>query len=163
MEKYQDCEITFIGDSAGGNIALSFAEQLMQKNLPTPKNIVLFSPCLDLTLSNQEIEKMEKDNIDPMLSVKGLKLMYAVWARGENLKNPILSPFYGDYNSMGKIVIVVGTDEILFPEAKAFFAVAKERQIDIEFYAKEKMHHAFPLHPIKEAKEFFDIVKNMLW
>lgn len=161
VEKYQNYEITFIGDSAGGNIALSFAEQLKQKHMPTPKNIILFSPCLDLTLSRPEIEKLEKKNIDPMLSVKGLKLMYSAWAKNEDLKNPVLSPIFADFKNIGRIIIIVGTDEILYPEAKAFLKLAKENQVKIEFHAKDKMHHAFPLHPIKEAKEMFDIVENV--
>lgn len=160
--KYAGYEISFMGDSAGGNIALSFAEQLKQRNLPTPKNIILFSPCLDLTLSNAEIEKLEKDNIDPMLSVKGLKLMYQAWAGQEDLKNPALSPFFGDFENIGKIFIVVGTDEILFPESKAFYILAKQKNADITLFVKDKMHHAFPLYPIKESKQVFLMVREIL-
>lgn len=160
--KFAGCEISFVGDSAGGNIALSFAQQLKQKGVPPPKNIVLFSPCLDLTLSNPEIANLEKDNVDPMLSVKGLKSMYAAWAKNEDLRNPVLSPLWGDFENIGRIMLFVGTDEILYPEAKAFQRLAKEKNIEIDFYEKEKMHHAFPLHPIKEAKEAFKIIQKIL-
>lgn len=156
--KNKDKKIVFMGDSAGGNIALSFAEQLKAKNMRCPDKLVLFSPCLDLTLSNPQIDEIEKNDIDPMLSKKGLTLMYRAWAKDETLTNPILSPMFGDFADIGEISLFVGTNEILYPEAKQFFEKCIQLGVQIKFYEKQEQNHAFPLHPIKEAKEAFEVV-----
>ena len=49
-----------MGDSAGGQIALSFAQSLNDKSLPQPGHIVLLSPVLDATFSNPETKNMNK-------------------------------------------------------------------------------------------------------
>lgn len=162
LNENPDKEIIFIGDSAGGNIALSFAEQLKIKKLKTPNKIILFSPCLDLTLSNSEIDNIEKQNLDLMLSKKGLKLMYEAWANKTNLKNPILSPMFGDYLDIGEISIFVGTNEILYPEAKGFYAQAKQKNVSINYFEKQQQNHAYVLHPISEAKEAFKIICEII-
>lgn len=155
-------DFIFMGDSAGGNIALSFAEQLKAKGQKTPKQIVLFSPCLDLTLSNPEIDIIEQTKADPMLSKKGLQIAYNSWAKGDNLKNYKLSPINGDFSDLGKISLFVGTNEILFPEARRFKCLADKKGIDINYVQKQNMLHAYPLHPTKEADEAFKDVVNIV-
>lgn len=99
LDKNPD-SISFMGDSAGGNIALSLAIQLKEKNLKQPKNIVLFSPCLDLTLSDPAIKDFEK--LDPMLAPDGLLTMYQAWAGKTKLTNKILSPINANLKGLGK-------------------------------------------------------------
>ena len=41
-------QITFMGDSAGGNIAMSLACQLKNNAMPQPKDIILISACVDI-------------------------------------------------------------------------------------------------------------------
>ena len=54
--------IAIMGDSSGGGFSAAFAEYLAVKNMPQPKNLVLISPWLDVSMSG------DYDNIefDPM-------------------------------------------------------------------------------------------------
>lgn len=45
-------QLTLMGDSAGGNIALGLAHLLKKEDLPQPKDIILLSACVDMSLSN---------------------------------------------------------------------------------------------------------------
>lgn len=154
--------ISFMGDSAGGNIALSLAIQLKEKNLKQPKNIVLFSPCLDLTLSDPAIKDFEK--LDPMLAPDGLLTMYQAWAGKTKLTNKILSPINANLKGLGKISLFIGTHEILLPEARRFYEKTKKQNIQINYFEKEGLNHVYPAHPIPEAKQaikqIVEILKN---
>lgn len=59
--------MTFLGDSSGGNLVLSFVLSTLQDDttLPPPRSIVLLCPAVDLRLTNPAIEQVEKR--DPLL------------------------------------------------------------------------------------------------
>jgi len=48
--------IIFCGDSAGGNLAVAQALNYRERGLPLPAQLILFSPWLDITLSNPEAQ-----------------------------------------------------------------------------------------------------------
>lgn len=148
--KFKNKEVIFMGDSAGGNIALSFSLQI--EDLEISKNI-LFSPCLDLTLSNPKIEEIEKAGTDVFLSIKGLKRNYKKWAKDTKLSNEILSPINANLKKLVPTTIFVGSNEILLPEILDFYEKAKKANKKIEIIVGENQSHAYPLHPFKESKE----------
>lgn len=161
-QKHPNKTLVFAGDSAGGNIALSLAWQLKQKQLTSPEKLILFSPCIDLTLTASEIEQLEKDDVDPMLSKAGLAIMYDCWAKGTPLDNPVLSPIFAPLNGLGKTLLFVGTNEILYPENLAFANKAKEQGVDVELVVGQGQNHAWPLHPIAESKIAFEKIELFL-
>lgn len=162
LKTYPNSKFIFMGDSAGGNIALSFALQLKQNNLPLPSNIIVFSPCLDLALENKQAYEIDKQGIDPMLSIEGLKAMYEAWAGNADLKNPIVSPFYADLKNIEKATIFIGTHEILYPEAVEFTQKAKKEGVNLNLIIEEKMNHVYPFFPTREAKRARRIIYKLV-
>jgi len=63
-------QLVLMGDSAGGGLALALAQGFAELGLPQPRDIVLISPWLDLTVSNPAIPPLEAD--DPWLARPGL-------------------------------------------------------------------------------------------
>ena len=49
---YPAKRIVFMGDSAGGGLAFGFTQQLRDENKKQPDQIIIFSPWLDVTMSN---------------------------------------------------------------------------------------------------------------
>lgn len=154
--------ITIMGDSSGGGLALALALMLKEKKKLQPKNIILLSPWLDLTLSNPEILNYEE--LDPQLSSKTLTTMADLWSKGEDKSNYLLSPINGNLKNLGKISLFVGTHEIFLPDARKFYKKCKENNISINYYEYEKMNHVFVLQPIPEAdraiKQIIEIIKE---
>lgn len=61
-------QLILMGDSAGGQIALSFAQYLKEETTyAQPGHIILISPVLDGTFSNPDTQKYEK--VDPMVAI----------------------------------------------------------------------------------------------
>src|SRR4051794_6648363 len=85
--------VTVVGDSAGGGLALGFAQTLEAAGLPQPRRLVLLSPWLDLTLGNPELPAVEAR--DPWLSSTGLREVGRAWAGGGGPTDPRLRPLNG--------------------------------------------------------------------
>lgn len=86
-------DLTLLGDSAGGGLALGLTQVLEANHLPQPGNIILLSPWLDLTMSNPGIPNIE--SVDPTLGALGLIEMGRAWAGATDPKDPRLSPING--------------------------------------------------------------------
>lgn len=144
-------KITIMGDSSGGGFALVIAQLLNENKKDCPKNVILLSPWLDLTLKNPEIENYEES--DPQLSVESLLRMGDLWAGGSSKDDKLLSPINGSFKNIGKITIFIGTHEIFLPDARKFKEICKKQHVKINYYEYEKMNHVFILQPIPEAKK----------
>ena len=48
LKKVSPDKIVFMGDSSGGGLSLGFAEHLVKLGLPQPRELILFSPWMDI-------------------------------------------------------------------------------------------------------------------
>lgn len=144
-------QLTLMGDSAGGGFALGLALYARDHHLPQPKDIIMFSPWLDVATDNPEIANYE--SLDPLLSAWGLHRSGELWANGtDNMQNPYVSPIYGDLTGLGHISIFVGTHEIFFPDNQQFHQRLNQLKIDHNYYVADKMNHFYTLSPLPEGE-----------
>lgn len=153
-------QLTIIGDSAGGNIALGLVQLLKQNHLPQPQDIILLSACVDMSLENPQI--LEYEDKDPMLASEGMEVITKIWAADKDLKDPLISPIYGDFQGLGKITHFIGTHESLYPDAIKFDEQLTEQGIDITTFVYPQMNHVFVVMPIPEALDAQQKIINII-
>ncbi|MFW3591606.1 alpha/beta hydrolase fold domain-containing protein [Staphylococcus caprae] len=153
-------QMTIMGDSAGGQIALAFAQKLKKDNMPQPSHIVLISPVLDATFSNPEAQKYEKE--DPMLGIEGSKYLVELWAGNTSLDDYKISPINGDLEGLGHITIAIGTKETLYPDAVKLSHMLNEKGISHEFIQGYNLFHIYPIFPIPERQRFLEQLKSII-
>ena len=139
-----------MGDSAGGGLSLGFAIYLKELSLPQPKELVLFSPWVDIATDNPEIASYEP--FDPILKQSGIHEVAKFWA-GEDLKQPLVSPLFGDLSGLGRISIYIGTHDILYPDNRLLHEKLLKEGINHRYIERKKMNHVYVGLPIKEARE----------
>ncbi|MFA5757793.1 MAG: alpha/beta hydrolase [Clostridia bacterium] len=159
LEKYNAENLTVMGDSAGGSIALALMQLAYSQKLPIYKNLIMISPCMDITLQNPEIIPVLEKDLMLDMSIINEGLMYA---NGENRINPLISPFYGEINLPTNMMLIIGTNDILYPDCKKFYFKVKEAGAKINYIEKENMVHCFPLFPIPEAQSVFLLICELL-
>lgn len=142
--------IVLMGDSSGGGLALAVAQQLSRHGLPQPKEMVLISPWLDLSLSHPEINELEQR--DPWLAVKGLLEAGRMWASGEDITHPMLSPVNGALQGLNPITIFIGGRDLLAPDCRKLRARAGMEGVEVKWIEEPEMIHVWPLLPIRKAK-----------
>lgn len=153
-------QLTIIGDSAGGNIALGLIQLLKLDHLPQPQDIILLSACVDISLENPLIHDYEEN--DPMLASEGMEVITKIWAADKDLKDPMISPIYGDFQGTSKITHFIGTHESLYPDAIQFDEQLTEQGVAIATFVYPKMNHVFVVMPIPEAIDAQQKIINIL-
>lgn len=142
---------TFLaGDSAGGQIALSTALHLRDAGHVVPRTI-LISPALDLTLENPEIDAVLLR--DPWLGRDGGLVFGRLWSGELSMKDPLVSPLFGDFDGLGPITVFTGTDDILNPDARLLAAKLHEAGVDLDYHEKPGLVHVYPLTPSAEGEQ----------
>lgn len=139
--------VVLAGDSAGGTLALVLAQALPDAGLPTPARLILLSPCLDMRLSNPEIDRVQP--LDPWLARPGLLETARAWAGGDDLGLPALSPINGPLAALPATDLFVGTHDILYPDARLF---AERAGDTVRFIGSPGAFHVYPLAPVPEAR-----------
>ncbi len=147
-------DIIVAGDSAGGNLALSLMLKLKQEKRLLPRGAVLMSPWTDLTASGKS--HLSRANIDPILDAAYLKEMTDNYAAGEDLKNPLISPLFGEYDGFPPIYIQAGDNEILLNDATMLHKKMVKSNVSVKLDVFKGMWHVFQMSPFKTAYEAMD-------
>lgn len=150
LDTYDCGKVVFMGDSAGGGLALGLAEVLMQEEKPGPEELILISPWVDLSMTNRELENYL--DRDPMLGIDGLRRMGEVWADGLPMTDARVSPLYGDLSGLCPVTLTTGTWEVLYPDTVLLAQKLEEAGVDCHLIIGERMIHCYPICPIPEAK-----------
>ncbi|WP_414051846.1 alpha/beta hydrolase fold domain-containing protein [Bacillus pumilus] len=144
-------QLTIMGDSAGGNISLGLAHLLKKEGLPQPKDIILLSACVDMSLNNPLMFEYAKK--DPILGPEGMEVIAKIWTADKNVTDPLISPIYGDFKGLGKITHFIGTHDMLYPDAIKLDEKLTEQGIDIKTFVYPEMLHVFVVMPTPEAQD----------
>lgn len=154
-----DKPVIIMGDSAGGGFSAAFCEYLATNDLPQPKNLILVSPWVDVSMSGN----YDEVEFDPMLGVDGLREMGKTWAGDLDSKDYKISPLFGEVTKLPKTTLFVGTHEILYPDIVKFHDKLKDNGVDAELIVGKEMTHVYAVYPLMpEAKEALNhIVKTI--
>lgn len=155
-EAYPTHKFLLMGDSAGGGLALALAMKIRDEartnpGLNQPAQIILFSPWLDIGLSNKRIVEYEKRDV--ILDAEALREIGDKY-RGEiPADHYLVSPKFGDLTGVGPVSIFYGTEEILYPDCVAFCEEQTRAGFAVTGYEYENMQHDWVILPIEEAKK----------
>ncbi|WP_430412817.1 alpha/beta hydrolase fold domain-containing protein [Kordia sp.] len=151
IAEYQSSKILLLGDSVGGTLIASLLQRLVKKSLKLPHKIILVSPVMDASMSNPEIEKVEKK--DPMLSKIGVVSAKRMCIEDDNLRNILISPVYGSFEQFPQTILFLAENDITYPDQKIAVRKLLEAKVDLEIIEGKNMLHIWPFLPVmKEAK-----------
>lgn len=147
-------DIIVTGDSAGGNLALSLVLKLKQEGRLLPRGLVLMSPWTDLTSAGESFQT--RAAVDPVLDGEYIERMKQAYAEGLDLKNPLISPLYGDFKGFPPTYIQVGDNEILLSDSVRLHKAFVEANVSVKMDVYPGMWHVFQMSPVKAAREAMD-------
>ncbi len=148
IEKFPDHQFILMGDSAGGGLALSLAIHIKTMKLKQPEKLILFSPWLDISLTNPEIQLY--DDRDFMLNTETLREVGKRYAFDIPTDDYRVSPIYGDLNDLGKILVFYGSEEILKPDCEKLISTSGLKNTFVKGIEYEEMQHDWVVLPILE-------------
>ncbi|WP_087972048.1 alpha/beta hydrolase [Oceanobacillus rekensis] len=136
--------VTTIGDSAGGNLAISSVLKFREEGLELPGSVIAFSPWLDMELSGETLDT--NDSTDALISRPLLEGMRAGYIGDDEAKatNPLVNPLHADFSDFPSLYINAGGDESLLDDARRLHELAKEAGVNSTLSVVEGMQHVFP-------------------
>ena len=164
LADYPSDKFVFAGDSAGGGLALAFAQSIKKdKNLKAPIGLVILSPWLDLSMKNEDISYYEDKDV--ILSSKLLIEAAQKYSAGDDTELDLLSPINGSIDGLCNIFIMSGTSEIFFPDCEKLMKKAESANVSLEFSIYKEMPHTWVLFFLKESKpaimEIIEFIKRL--
>ncbi|WP_037306186.1 alpha/beta hydrolase fold domain-containing protein [Amycolatopsis orientalis] len=142
-------EQVVMGDSAGAGIALELVKSLRDSGRPVPKETVLLSPWLDLTMSHPAQPAL--DRRDPYLALTGLNEAARLYSGPLPRTDPRLSPVSGDLTGLGNLTVHIGTRDVLLTDARRLRTLCTEQGVRLGYHEFEGMIHAWMIAAIPEA------------
>ncbi len=149
LSAHPDHQFVLMGDSAGGGLALSLSMLIRDKGLKGAEKIILFSPWLDIQLTNERISQYEKR--DFVLKAESLRKIGEIYAGALPRSHYLVSPKYGDLKGLGDIAVFFGSEEIFCPDCMEFCMPNNEASTKTRAYEYAGMQHDWVILPIPEA------------
>ncbi len=151
---YQSENIMFIGDSAGGNLAITATMYLRDNHKSLPKGVIAISPwaCIEQFPQSRKKNRYKDVLIGENASKMYYEVMESSYFSNEDLKQPYVSPVYGNYNGFPSLLIQTGGDEILLDDSIMVAKAAQKAGVDVIHTIYEGQSHDFPLF-LPDTKE----------
>lgn len=136
-------DITTIGDSAGGNLAVSIPLALRDQGQPLPGRVIAFSPWLDMENSGETL--LSNQATDALITPELLAGMIAgVLGEQVDPTTPLANPLYADFAGFPKLYIDAGSVEGLVDNATRLADRARAAGVDVTLSVVDGMQHVFP-------------------
>jgi acetyl esterase/lipase len=134
--------IAVFGTSAGGALVLEMMLQAKQQALPLPGAIAPGTPMSDVTKTGDTFYTNEMvDNV--LVSSDGFcDAGTMVYAHGHDLKDPLLSPVYGDMHGFPPAILSTGTRDLLLSNTVRVHRKLREAGVDAQLEVYEGQSHA---------------------
>lgn len=144
-------KLFLVGDSAGGNLAVSICQRAASLGLPAPAGIVLFSPWLDLSLGSPSLDG--KRSKDPFFHKERLHaLLDAYLPADQNRADPLVSPLFGDLSRLPPLYLQAGADEGLLDDSVRFAKAVRDAGSSVKIDIFPEMPHAFQATVGRDAR-----------
>lgn len=155
-------DITLIGDSAGGNLAISLAFRRKQEGKAAPSQVMVMSPWLNMENTGATIET--NNDTDFLIAREGLQANIDLYlSGGASPTDPLVNPLYADYTGFPRLYINAGSVESLFDDSVQLDKLARKAGVDVTFSIGEGMQHVYPFLAGRHAEADAEIAAMAKW
>lgn len=142
LQSYSAGKMGMGGTSAGGGLTLAAVHYFKQQGLPVPGALYLGTPWADLSKTSDTLYTME--GIDRILVTYdgALEAAALLYAGDTPLKDPLISPVYGDFNGFPPTYLVTGTRDMLLSDTARVHRKLRQAGVIAELNVYEGLSHA---------------------
>jgi acetyl esterase/lipase len=164
LTKTDSKRIGLIGTSAGGALVLEMGLRAKQLGLPMPGAIASGTPMSDSTKTGDTFyTNAMLDNV--LVSTDGFcDSAAAFYANGHDLKDPLISPIYGDMSGFPPTILTSGTRDLLLSNTVRVHRKLRNLGIDsfLQVYEGQSHAHYGRDDRIPETREAFTEISTFL-
>jgi acetyl esterase/lipase len=157
LEMQKPANMAIFGTSTGGGMTLAMILRAKGEHLPLPAALAPGTPWSDLTETGDSYKTNEwLDNV--LVSYNGYLTHAAqLYANGHDLKDPQLSPIYGDFHGFPPAILTSGTRDLFLSNTVLTHRKLRQAGVEAVLQVFEGMSHAQYLFDpdAPETKEAF--------
>ncbi|MCB2076588.1 MAG: alpha/beta hydrolase [Novosphingobium sp.] len=127
------------GSSAGANLTAALMLRARDEGLPMPAGAILHTPHLDMTNGSDSL--YANRGLDMVLSGSDLTSISAVYAPGQDYRNPYLSPLFGDLSGFPPTFLSTGTRDLFLSDTVRMHAALRAHDIRADLHVTEAASH----------------------
>ncbi|MGF1716523.1 alpha/beta hydrolase [Photobacterium chitinilyticum] len=170
IKKQKPTSTAIFGTSAGGNLTLATTLKLQELGLPLPGALYVGTPAVDLKETSDSWYVLE--GLDPLGQRDGLiQSTLELYAGGQELNNPLISPVYADIESFPPTIFLTGTRDLLLSDTVRMHRLLRGADVETALHVYDGQSHGDYMlglladipeseDAIKEIGQFFDIHLN---
>ena len=155
---YRGSDIILCGESAGGGLCYSLCLKLKEQGIEQPASIIAISPWSDLASSGESYKKNKEKDIS--MSVGQLKSFADKYSK--DLKNPLVSPLFGNLEGLPPSLIFAGGDEIMLDDSVSLHQKLEESRCESRLIISSDMWHAYLLYDLNERQDDYVTVDEFI-
>jgi acetyl esterase/lipase len=157
-------KMAIFGSSAGGALTLSMVLRAKQDHLPLPAAIAPGTPMADLTNSGDTFRTnamLDNVLVAPDASCDKRAALYT---NGHDLKDPMLSPLFGDMHGFPPAILTTGTRDLLLSNTVRVHRKLRQAGVEASLQVYEGQSHAQYSRDVDapETKEAFEEIAHFL-
>jgi monoterpene epsilon-lactone hydrolase len=133
-------DIGVFGSSVGGSMVLSLVQRAKREGLPLPGAVMSGTPWSDLSKTGDSY--YTNDGVDGTLSYDAFWSGVAkLYANGRDLKDPLVSPLYGDFSGFPPTFLVSGTRDLFLSNTVRVEQKLLQAGVPTELVVEEGQYH----------------------
>jgi acetyl esterase/lipase len=152
--------IGLFGTSAGGSLTLTTLLRAKSEGLPMPGAIAPGTPTVDLTKTGDSL--FTNAMVDNVLGTQDgfIRATALLYADGRDLKDPLLSPIYGDVRGFPPAILTSGTRDLYLSNTVRMHRRLRAAGVEAVLQVWEGQSHAQYMFDISapETREYHDEV-----
>ena len=160
LDRFDPTKIGIFGASAGGNLTCAIVLKLRSLGVPLPGAIVVSTPGADLDQlgdswqTNYGLDRVLTDSL----------IATDLYAHGQDLRDPLLSPVYGDYSKpFPPSLLLTGTRDMLLSSTVRLHRAMRRGGVDADLHVFEGMWHGLPTSfDLPEHAEYKELIAGFL-
>lgn len=130
------------GTSGGGNLAMATVQRMIELGLDVPGALYLGTPGTDMSKTGDSW--YTNDGIDRLLATYDgfVEAASRLYADGRDLKDPLVSPHYGDVDGFPPTLLVTGTRDMLLSNTARTHIKLRQAGVEADILVYEGVSHA---------------------
>ena len=160
LESRSAKSIAIGGTSTGGGLSLASVHKFRDLGLELPGAIYAGTPWADLTKTGDSL--FTNEGLDRILVTYDglLKGAAQLYANGQDLKDPLISPVYGDFEGFPPTYLITGTRDMFLSDTARTHRKMREAGVVADLHVYEGVAHADYLI-LTESPESKDVFREV--
>lgn len=146
-------DVLFLGDSAGGALAIAAQLRARECGLPLPAGAIAMAPYLDMEATGDSYDRNAA--VDAIGAREGNLQFISLFLGDAHPRDPLANPFFADLNGLSPMLLQVGNRDVLEDDSVRFARQAEAAGVDVTLEIESDMPHVFHFlagnHPVADA------------